>query len=359
MNQRPFFSIVIPCFNVEKYLSAALNSVVDQTFVNWEIVLVDDCSTDNTLDIASGYASRDDRIQVLSQSINQGLSKTRNRGMSHAAGDYICFLDPDDRFDSELLSTVKQTIDETNAEVVVWGVCEEYFNEEGSVYLEIPVTVDSVFCETKEAIAKELLLLEENTLFGYAWNKAYSRTLLEAEGIRFLERRYIEDILFNVDVAKNLSSLSVIGKSLYRYGRRPASTHESLTSKLLPDFFPLHEERIRVLLAFFETQSNLIDHAKEVLGAIYYRYAFSALCRNNDPHMNMSMSDRRLWLDRFFDSDLYIRLCHHAKPKGRLSQMIGKSFTRKRKFSLLLGSYVVWGSQRHFPKLFQRLKQDR
>ncbi len=106
----PYFSIVMPAYGVEKYIDRAIQSIQNQTFGNWEILVVDDCTKDGSGRIAEKYASEDSRIQVIRHEVNRGLSAARNTGTRAARGEYIWFMDPDDYVDHTLLAQVYASI---------------------------------------------------------------------------------------------------------------------------------------------------------------------------------------------------------------------------------------------------------
>lgn len=103
MNPSPLISIVIPVFNTEKYVGKAIESVQNQTYTNWELVLVDDCSKDESIAVCKAYALKDPRINVISLSSNSGALAARNQGIRNAKGRFLCFLDSDDTFEPEKL----------------------------------------------------------------------------------------------------------------------------------------------------------------------------------------------------------------------------------------------------------------
>lgn len=129
----PKVSIIIPIFNVEDYLVECLDSVINQTFRNMEIICIDDVSTDNSLNILREYALKDSRIIILQNEHNGGLSYTRNVGLEKASGDYVLFVDSDDRIDENLILSVIEKAD--NVDMVcfdyekkdaLWGSKDEH-----------------------------------------------------------------------------------------------------------------------------------------------------------------------------------------------------------------------------------------
>ena len=116
----PKISVIIPVYNTENYLKECLNSVINQTFKDIEIICVNDGSTDNSLSILEEYARTDSRIKIINQK-NQGVSSSRNNGIKSARGEYIMFLDSDDLYKPDLCEKVVEKIDSQSPDIVMWG----------------------------------------------------------------------------------------------------------------------------------------------------------------------------------------------------------------------------------------------
>ena len=101
--KEPLVSIIMPAYNAEKYIEESIKSVCDQTYENWELLIIDDCSKDNTLQIVQKFSKVDERIKCLNQITNSGVAKARNRGLKESRGEYIAFLDSDDLWEKEKL----------------------------------------------------------------------------------------------------------------------------------------------------------------------------------------------------------------------------------------------------------------
>ena len=107
---RPVFSVVMPTYGVEKYIEKAIRSVQAQTFENWELLVIDDCTCDQSAEIACEIAKTDSRIRIVHHEINQGLSAARNTGIQEAVGEYIWFMDPDDWVEPELMQADRKSV---------------------------------------------------------------------------------------------------------------------------------------------------------------------------------------------------------------------------------------------------------
>ena len=119
MNNEPLVTIITPLYNYGKFLGDTVNSVLSQNYKNWEMIIIDDCSTDDSFEIAKQYAERDPRIKAVQLEKNGGTAAARNKGLYLARGEYIAFLDSDDQYDSNYLEEQLKCIQDNNAEVVV------------------------------------------------------------------------------------------------------------------------------------------------------------------------------------------------------------------------------------------------
>ena len=138
----PFFSIVMPVYGVADYLEQTLQSVAAQTFEDFEVILVDDCSPDDSPKICDAWVKKDERMTVLHLPENGGLSNARNAGFPHVRGEYVFFMDSDDVIDANLLEQVKASLEVNRADVVVFGLLEQYYDRAGVLKQTFPVAVE-------------------------------------------------------------------------------------------------------------------------------------------------------------------------------------------------------------------------
>ena len=193
-NSEVLVSVVIPVYNAEKYLPQCLDSVVDQTLRNIEIICVDDGSTDGSLKILEEYAAKDPRITILRQE-NQYAGAARNNGMAHAHGKYLVFWDADDYFDVCTLKKLTETAERYDAQICVCGA--RLYDEQTKetlptnrfmLYRRVPR--EQPF--NKKTIGKYLY----NFGSCVPWNKLFRRAFVEQEGIRFQLSKQVNDLYF-------------------------------------------------------------------------------------------------------------------------------------------------------------------
>ncbi len=205
-------SIIIPVYNVSQYLNECIQSVINQSYQNFECILIDDGSSDGSEIICDQWTQHDNRIRVIHQP-NQGVSKARNKGIAEAQGEYIAFIDSDDWIDSNYLNTLLRPIEESNVDLVVCGLQQHYSNETFKNYSYKTGIIHIERQDTKAFtdINKKFLL------FGPVI-KLYKRTIIQTHNIHFPpEYTYGEDLLFNYNYLEYVKAIYIIDQCLYHY----------------------------------------------------------------------------------------------------------------------------------------------
>ncbi len=208
-------SVIIPVYNASKSLNKTLESLINQTYSDLEIILINDGSKDSSLDICRQYAEKDSRITVLTHE-NHGVSYTRNRGLDIATGKYLMFLDGDDTFDSEMIQKYVEIAEKTNADVVIGGIT---FLSENHQKKELLPKKQGLF---SNEIWNDICM-ESSGLFGYVPNKLYSLDIIQQNHIQFNEEYYAqEDLDFALSIYFYCNSFYLLQYSGYYYDYIPS-----------------------------------------------------------------------------------------------------------------------------------------
>ena len=226
MSEQPKVSVIIPVYNTEKYLRECLDSVVNQTLRDIEIICINDGSTDGSLAILEEYQQRDPRITVLSEK-NRGVNAVRNQGLEVSRGKYIYFIDSDDYAELNLLEKTVKLADELALDAVVFGVDQIVETDKGGW----------VHPASRRSADEPPMLLsgveyirhakEEGTYVSTVWTMIWRREILFDNDIRFKEAKYYQDALFCLQAYLASRRLLLIADKLYHYRKRP----ESITAK--------------------------------------------------------------------------------------------------------------------------------
>lgn len=199
------YSIIVPVYNVEHYLSRCVDSILTQNYQNFELILIDDGSTDNSPKICDHYATIDSKVCVI-HSENFGVSIARNLGLKKASGDYIIFVDSDDLIRKDMLEILSDKLLSHNTDIVLWGFS----------LFDGKKTYSDCIPDSEEIKISDLEIFPE--WFNAPWSKAYKRTFLLENDITFPEKISLaEDMYFSYMCFSKIESLVFIQQCLYMY----------------------------------------------------------------------------------------------------------------------------------------------
>lgn len=222
------FSIIIPIYKVENYLRQCVDSVLSQTFNDYELILVDDGSPDGCPAICDSYASQDNRIKVIHKA-NGGLSDARNAGLDIAQGEYVLFLDSDDWWDnSAFLQRLNQTIEKDNADVIIFGMKKYYSSDNRMGDVRVPKKCD----EANPALSHAQTIqkyMQSNIFVACAWDKAIRKAVIDDTAQRFVKGQFSEDIEWCSKLLTQNLAIEVMEEAVYVY-RQQVST--SITANI-------------------------------------------------------------------------------------------------------------------------------
>ncbi|ANB06721.1 glycosyl transferase [Streptomyces ambofaciens] len=244
----PRFSVILPCFKVQGFLRECLDSVLDQSYRDIEVVAVDDCSPDGSGAILDEYAARDDRVRVLHLEENVGLGRARNAGLPHATGDYLLFLDSDDTLTPGALRAMADRLAETDdPDVLVFDYARTYWwggTRRNALARVLAEAGDGTFTAAGHPEILDLLMV--------VWNKAYRRDFVEREGFTF-PPGYYEDTPWTFPVMFSAGRIAALDRICLNYRQRRQGNILSTTSR---KHFDVHAQYERVF-AFLDARPEL------------------------------------------------------------------------------------------------------
>ena len=212
-------SVIVPVYNVERYLSECLISLRKQTYSNFEVILVDDGSTDNSGAICEEFTKLDQRFSVIHTS-NQGLGPARNVGLSQCNGDFICFVDSDDLCVEEYLEKLVDAIEKSDSDIVFCNYIDLYPNKTVKHHAHSPCELSPrdffISCLTIKPLSRI-----KTTPGSYMWNKLFRKEVIG--DTKFVFTKGAEDEIFIADLIQKVTKVSYISDYLYLYRHRPTS----------------------------------------------------------------------------------------------------------------------------------------
>lgn len=257
------FSIVIPVYNVEKYLKECLESVINQSYTDYEIICVEDASTDASYNILLDYSLKYEKIRLIRNLENRGLSYSRNVGLEIASGEYVWFVDSDDYIEPDALQSIAdklsdEAVDILNInykEVADVSYSDEWKTREG-VHLKALNDIQTGkqwFCEN----------VKNHTMVVMAWSKVFKKSFLYENNLKFYEGLLHEDVLFFVQSMIPAQRVSNLEKTLYMYRQRGRSITKTITEKRLDSYVVIVSELLNIW------KSNRLEESMDEAMEIY------------------------------------------------------------------------------------------
>lgn len=294
-------SIIVPIYNGEKSLHISIESILSQTLPDWELLLVDDGSTDGSGVICDEWAVRDSRIRVIHKP-NGGVSSARNAGMAVATGTYITFCDSDDYLEPDYLELLLRAAQENPDCGHIW-CC---FQTVTGYHRENAVPNYSSDEPLRRYTLREYMTLHELWLDTGPWNKLYRMDVIRRVGLRFPEDLSLgEDWLFNlayIDASEN-DAFAVVTKPMYNYVR---GNQESLDSKYRSDLLDIYRRLNAACQSYLQRWDVPPEQWDKFYNSRFYMY--EKVLRNTMRAPEMSRREKLAWNDAFMQSEEFLEV---------------------------------------------------
>ncbi len=230
MSNKPKISVIVPIYKVEKFLRRCLRSIQNQSFTDFEVLMIDDDSPDSSAAIAKEFAKADKRFKYFHKE-NGGLSDARNYGIDRVKGEYISFIDSDDHVHKDFLKIMYEACEKNHADMAYCKFMYSYFNT--GLKLPRPSSAKTGVMARDDAL---IALIHDSMFQSYAWNKLYNAKLFTDHQIRY-PYMYFEDIATSVRLLHKSNKLAVTAKHLYYYEKRFGSIVGTMNAEKITDYW--------------------------------------------------------------------------------------------------------------------------
>lgn len=275
-------SVILPVYNMENYLKRCLDSILNQTFIDFEIIIINDGSIDNSEIICNEYALQDNRIKVITTK-NRGLSSARNLGIDKSNGKYIIFCDSDDWIEKNAIEILVNAIEFNNCDMAICGYKMDFVGEKDN---SISINCKNKMYESIDEFMKEYSFYRSNYLFGFVWNKIFRTSIVKKNKIYFEKNVFCEDLYFVFKFIPKCKRINSINAKLYHYMHQSNNT---LSKKKKDEFKVMNDIYDRT--KSFLIVSNSYEYNKEYLNSTYIEsmiaYIMNYVMNNENIYSNM------------------------------------------------------------------------
>ena len=279
----PKVSIIMPVYGVEKYVGRAIESVLSQTFQDWELFCVDDGTKDNSGIICDSYAEKDERIKVIHKE-NGGAPSARNVAIDKAQGEYMFFMDSDDWCESHMLEDLISVADRKNSELIICGFFIDTYYSDTEFY-EQQQFVESCDFTTQEEFRQNAHKMFDASLLYAPWNKIVRSDFIKEKKLYFPTDTFWDDLPWNLSVVRDVERVSVISNKYYHFIRQRAESEGAKYRKNLYEKREEEQDWMEELYSYWNVNS---DEVHEFLSRRYIERVIG--CIENLTNQNCSES---------------------------------------------------------------------
>lgn len=342
-------TVIMPVYNTEKYLNKAIKSIVNQTFEDFEFLIINNGCTDGSEEIIENWASKDRRIHVIKNEQNMLISDARNSAIDMAESEYICFIDSDDWIENTMLEDMVAIAKKNNADLVVTGFYMEYFQQ--GKYSCYPVIADSADY-TKEEFKKIAYIFFNKTLLSVPWNKLFRLDHIRKNNIRYRNTKW-EDHHFNMDYLMDCGNISIIGKAYYHYYRlRLGSDSEIVYDKQL---YKKRKEHFTHTIDVYK-HWGYWDKETEISMANYYSGRMLQCIQEVSAFKGMKGTERRKKIKKILDDSLTRQQVKKVYPNSLIMKICLKPLVWNNVVLCYLEGKVISFVKNHFSNIFYRIR---
>ncbi len=350
-------SVIMPVYNVEKYVGKAIESILTQTLTNFEFLIVDDGTPDKSGEICDEYAARDTRIQVLHKE-NGGAPSARNCAIEIARGKYFYFMDSDDWAEPTMLEDLYRAAEQNQAELVVTGYYIDTYYSDTEKYTQIQNADDAVY-ETQTAFRENAYRLFDRNLLYTPWNKLYLAAYIQRNGLRF-PTTWMDDFPFNLSVIRNVEKVVFLSGTYYHFMRARA---ESETAKYKSNMYEKREEEHSWMLDLYRYWALQDPAAREAgMEMVCRRYAERIVgCIENvtNPNCTLSKKERKAEIRAILQNPRVPEALQYARPRSRYMKLMLLPVKWKNVTLCYLEGVLISSMKRRHVKTFAKLKANR
>lgn len=262
-------SIIVPNYNTERYIEECLLSLINQTYKNCEIIIVDDCSTDKSIDICVSFEQRFSNVKLIKHKINKGIEQTRNDGINEASGEWIIFLDSDDTLELNAIELLLNINEFNNVDIIYFAFALVNNNE---IFQEIHCKIESKKYNSFEFF-NNLFSNIPISIISCIGNKLYRSSLIKKNNIAFdIKYKYNEDLVFAINMLQVANRIGYVDRALYKYLKRTDNSSSSYRPNMYQTMCIS-----RLALKSFLVENNIYELKREYYQQYWLDLIYSSL----------------------------------------------------------------------------------
>jgi len=346
-------SIIMPVYGVENYVGRAIESILNQTFADFEFFCVDDGTKDRSGEICDEYALKDERIIVIHKE-NGGAPSARNVAIERAKGKYMYFMDSDDWAEKTMLGDMVKIAEENNSQYVVSGYYIDTYYSDTEKFTQEQKWIDKVFSSQQEFRENAHKLFDLNLLYT-PWNKLYSGDYIRENCLRF-PNTFWDDFPFNLSVIRDVERVAVTSKKYYHFIRQRS---ESETAKYRSDMYEKREEENGWLTDLYSYWGISNPETEEFLARRYVERLIGCVENVTNKNCELSKKEKKAEIKKMISTDTAKNYLKIARPNSSYMKLMLLPVKMNSPTLTFIEGSVISRVKAGNTKLFAKLKAGR
>ncbi len=347
----PKISVIMPVYKVEQFVEKTIESILNQTFKDFEFFAIDDGSPDNSGKICDEYAQKDARLKVIHKE-NGGAPLARNIAIEQATGKYMYFIDSDDWIENDMLEIMYNLAEQNSADLVVTGFCMEYF-EKGK-YVTYKNQISDIVYDSKIEFRKNAYKYLNNSILSLPWNKLYLTKKIKEENIRFPNTKW-DDHHFNMDYLMNVEKVVMSSITKYHWYRSRESS-ETMINYSDPNMYEKRKEHYEHILKLYNHWKQTDENSIDAISCYYVGRLIQCIQELTD-NPNIKNKDKRIKIKQILNDEQTIKAIEKAKSLSFKFKILKFPIKLKNISLCMMESYGISFIRKIFPSIFIKLKE--
>ncbi len=340
----PKISIIVPVYNAEKYIDRCIKSIYAQSFTQYEIILVNDGSTDHSAKLCEEYAEKDNRITVIHKA-NEGAGSARNAGIKVAKGEYLAFPDVDDWFEPEMYQELYDLACSGDYDIVFSGV-NYYQNQEGKLTYSRSSFCPAISCSTQKDCRENIMtFFPTSTIFDVPWNKLYKREVAIKNHVRFSDTKRCQDAMFNIDFYNTIHSAVSIDKAYYNYIE---NTAEDVQRKFPKNYIDINIAYFNKLVSTLTSWGIYHDSIKQHFDTSFVLAVYGTMTMFDNSKWKMTKAEQKQYVKDIMAREDVQKFLKHANIRKD---------ARKKYQVIIKQKYITFMCMYHIERIKNQLRK--
>lgn len=347
-------SLIMPVYNAQHCLQKSVESVLRQTHTDFELIIVESCSKDNSAAMCDEFARSDSRIKVFHEDKACGPATARNKALELVNGEYIMFIDCDDRIEQTMISSMLSEIENSDCDVVISGYYQDFLDSDDNYIYSVEVDPPVIFADNHKDCVAAVPILDAAKVLAVSWNKIYKADIIKNNGVKFADLMHSEDYFFIIDLFKYINTVKTVQSKYYHYMKYQRT---SLTNKpYLQGFTQLINDRFISQRELLKSVGAYSGKPRELMCAVHIKHVFSAIVNECGTASGLTAAERRETVKSLLYHINTVEAKRYTANISKMQTVMNTVVKSGSPFAAGVTGRLIWLIQHKAPALFNKMK---